>query len=208
MQKLPAQQKRAFWLRQLYLWHWISSAGCLVGMLLFAVTGLTLNNASHIEAKPIVKKSTIVLPSSLLMYLKAQPLSNKASLPHAVADWLMSSMDVDAADKPGEWSAEEVYVSLPRPGGDAWLSINRESGEMDYEITNRGWISYLNDLHKGRNTGTVWSWFLDVFSVMALVFSLTGLCLLYMHSANRPSTWPLVGIGVVIPLVLAILFIH
>jgi uncharacterized protein len=125
-----------------------------------------------------------------------------------VADWLMGSMDIDAADKPAEWSAEEVYVSLPRPGGDAWLSINRESGEMDYEITNRGWISYLNDLHKGRNTGTAWSWFLDVFSSMALVFSLTGLCLLYMHSANRPSTWPLVGIGVVIPLVLAILFIH
>lgn len=208
MQKLPAQQKRAFWLRQLYLWHWISSAGCLVGMLLFAVTGLTLNNASHIEAKPIVKKSTIVLPSSLLTYLQAQPVSNKASLPHAVADWLMRSMDIDAADKPAEWSAEEVYVSLPRPGGDAWLSVNRESGEMDYEITHRGWISYLNDLHKGRNTGTAWSWFLDVFSSMALVFSLTGLCLLYMHSANRPSTWPLVGIGVVIPLVLAILFIH
>lgn len=208
MQKLPAQQKRAFWLRQLYLWHWISSAACLVGMLLFAVTGLTLNNASHIEAKPIVQKSMIVLPSSLLMYLQAQPLSNKASLPHTVADWLMDSMDIDAANKPAEWSVEEVYVSLPRPGGDAWLSINRESGEMDYEITNRGWISYLNDLHKGRNTGTAWSWFLDVFSSMALVFSLTGLCLLYMHSANRPSTWPLVGIGVVIPLVLAILFIH
>jgi hypothetical protein len=29
-----------------------------------------------------------------------------------------------------------------------------------------------------------------------------------MHANNRPSTWPLVGLGVVIPLVLVILFIH
>lgn len=69
-------------------------------MLLFAVTGLTLNNASHIEAKPIVKKSTIVLPSSLLTYLQAQPVSNKASLPHAVADWLMRSMELMLLTKP------------------------------------------------------------------------------------------------------------
>jgi hypothetical protein len=97
---------------------------------------------------------------------------------------------------------------LPRPGGDAWLTIALESGALNHELTDRGWISYLNDLHKGRNTGNAWSWFLDVFSVMAIVFSLTGLCLLYMHSTNRPSTWPLVGLGVVIPLVLALLFIH
>jgi hypothetical protein len=33
-------------------WHWINSAVCLIGMLLFAVTGLTLNHAAKIEAKP------------------------------------------------------------------------------------------------------------------------------------------------------------
>ncbi|RKW98339.1 hypothetical protein D9B85_13640, partial [Corynebacterium diphtheriae] len=28
------------------------------------------------------------------------------------------------------------------------------------------------------------------------------------HAGNRPSTWPLVGLGLVIPLLLALLFIH
>jgi len=42
---------------------------------------------------------------------------------------------------------------MPRPGGDAWLSIETDSGVLLYERTERGWISYLNDLHKGRNTG-------------------------------------------------------
>jgi hypothetical protein len=35
------QQRRAFWMRQLHQWHWISSALCLIGLLLFALTGIT-----------------------------------------------------------------------------------------------------------------------------------------------------------------------
>ena len=46
------QQRRGFWLRTLHQWHWISSAVCLIAMLLFAVTGITLNHAGAIEAKP------------------------------------------------------------------------------------------------------------------------------------------------------------
>jgi len=36
----------------------------------------------------------------------------------------------------------------------------------------------------------------------------TGLTLLWLHSRSRPSTWPLVGLGVLIPVVIALIFIH
>lgn len=208
MQNQIQQKNRAFWLKHLYRWHWISSAACLVGMLLFAVTGITLNNATHIESQPVVSTKTATVPKTLLNQIKAEPADDKAPLPAAAADWVGNALGVVLANAPGEWSDEEVYVSLPRPGGDAWLTIDRSNGEVNYELTERGWISYLNDLHKGRNTGTAWSWFLDVFSVAALIFSITGLCMLYMHANSRPSTWPLVGFGLVLPLVLVILFIH
>ena len=48
------KKQRAFFLRQLYQWHWISSGLCLIGMVLFAVTGITLNHAGHMEASPAV----------------------------------------------------------------------------------------------------------------------------------------------------------
>lgn len=208
MDSQPTPKRRAYWLKTLHQWHWISSALCLLGMLLFAITGLTLNNASHIESKAVVTTRQAHLPEAVLKQLTAPPKQKKAPLPPPVAQWLDDTFDAGAAGKAAEWSADEVYLSLPRAGGDAWLSIDLASGDVEYERTDRGWVSYLNDLHKGRNTGLAWSWFLDIFAVACLVFSLTGLVLLKMHAGNRVATWPMVGLGVVIPVVLALLFIH
>jgi len=202
-----AKAKRSFWLKQLHTWHWVSSAVCLVGMLLFAITGITLNHASAIEAEPVVSERTATLPPPLLARLNATQ-GEKAVVPPAVRDWVDSEMSVELAGTPGEWSADEVYVGLPRPGGDAWLSIDRASGEVAYELTSRGWISYLNDLHKGRNAGEAWRWFIDVFAVACLAFCITGLILLQLHARHRPMTWPTVGLGLVVPVLVAVLFIH
>ena len=94
-----------------------------------------------------------------------------------------------------EFSADEIYLPLPEPGADAWLSIDLASGDIEYERSDRGWVAYFNDLHKGRHTGTAWSWFIDIFSIGCVVFCVTGLFLLQMHSAKRPTTWPVVGAG-------------
>jgi hypothetical protein len=205
------QKARAFWLKHLHQWHWMSAAMCLVGMLLFSVTGFTLNHASWIGAKPKVTTQTAALPAPLLEQLKQTQEStgdDKAALPTPVADWLGNTLSVRLDNRETEWSNDEIYVSLPRPGGDAWLTVNLEDGEVTHELTDRGWLSYLNDLHKGRNAGAAWSLFIDVFAFSALVFAITGLLLLKMHAGNRPGTWPMVGLGLVLPLLLAILFIH
>jgi uncharacterized protein len=202
------KKRRSYWLKQLHLWHWVSSAICLIGLLLFTITGVTLNHAADIEGRPKVTTRDAQLPENLTTALAAGPGRGKAALPEAVAAHLGKELGLDLSARDAEWSAAEVYVSLPRPGGDAWINVARSSGEVTYERTDRGWISYLNDLHKGRNTGTAWRWFIDVFAAACLVFSITGLVLLQLHSHNRPSTWPLVGLGLLAPLLLIILFIH
>jgi len=205
------QKARAFWLKHLHQWHWMSAAMCLIGMLLFSVTGFTLNHASWFGAKPEVTTQTAELPTPLLVQLKKtweSDADEQAALPAPVAEWLSETLSVRVVDRQTEWSDDEIYVSLPRPGGDAWLTVNLEDGEVTHELTDRGWLSYFNDLHKGRNTGTAWSLFIDVFAFAALVFAISGLLLLKMHAGNRPGTWPMVGLGLVLPLLLAILFIH
>jgi len=204
---IGGQQRRGFWLRTLHQWHWISSAVCLIGMLLFAVTGITLNHAAKIEAEPQVTHRELALPAPLLAKLGARE-GGDAPLPADVADWLGARLEIGIAGRIAEWSDEEVYLSMPSPGADAWLSIQREGGEVEYERTDRGWISYLNDLHKGRNAGPAWGWFIDVFAIACLVFCITGLFLLQLHARQRRMTWPYVGLGLVLPVLLALLFIH
>lgn len=199
--------RRAFWLKHLHRWHWISSAVSLVVLFLFSVTGFTLNHAAQIEATPRVERHATTLAPALLKRL-VDPGRKSAPVDAAVAEAIHGQTGADIAGRDGDWSADEVYVSLPRPGGDAWVSIDRESGEVQYEATDRGWLAWFNDLHKGRNTGAVWRWFIDVFALACVVFAATGLLLLKMHASQRGMTWPLVALGFVLPLVLALLFIH
>lgn len=194
------------WLGTLRQWHWISSALCLVGMLLFAITGITLNHAAQIEVKPLVINHQAHLPAALQAALQAQPPTQ--GLPLALRQWLQSELPVRLDGRDAEWSDGELYIGLPRPGGDAWLSLDIDAGVLEFESTDRGWIAYLNDLHKGRNTGAAWSWFIDVFAGLCVIFSLSGLLLLQRYASNRRSTWPVVLLGLVLPALLALLFIH
>ena len=201
-------RRKTFWLKQLHTWHWVSSAVSLIGLILFAVTGFTLNHAADIEAKPEVVAKAAALPAPLLKTVAPdQAPDAKKPLPPQVASWVESTFPTSARGD-AEWSADEIYLALPRPGGDGWVSIDRASGAVTSEFTDRGWVSYLNDLHKGRNSGAVWKWFIDIYAFACLVFALTGLFLLWLHAAKRPSTWPLVALGLAIPAGLAVFFIH
>lgn len=202
-----AKKSSRLWLGSLREWHWISSAICLVGMLLFSVTGITLNHAAQIKAKPEILTIEAEVPADIIAAIKI-PAEEKAVLPEVLIDWLAQAKDISVGSQLAEWSQDEIYISLPRPGGDAWLSIDLVSGELVYELTERGWISYFNDLHKGRNTGVAWSWFIDVFAVFCIIFCITGLLLLKRYASGRPATWPMVALGLVLPWVLILLFIH
>jgi len=202
---------RAVWLKNLHQWHWISSALSLLGMFLFAITGITLNHASQIEAKPAVVRRQATLPApltaQLLAYAKTHDGAREA-LPAPVEQWLADQWHVQAGGRAAEWATDEVYLPMPKAGGDAWVRVALDDGAAEYENTDRGWISWLNDVHKGRNTGPAWNWFIDVFAVACLLFCITGLLILKFHAAKRPFTWPMVGLGILIPLVIALLFIH
>jgi hypothetical protein len=188
--------------REMRRWHWISAALCLAAVLLFSVTGITLNHAASITAVPDVTTREAVLSPHLLASLGERSSQAPASVPDSLREWLRSEIQVDAGNREAEWSESEIYVSMPAPGADAWLSIDLTDGAARYEHTDRGWIAFLNDAHKGRHTGPWWNVFIDVVAVACIVFSLTGLVLLQTAARQRQSTWPLVGSGVALVAVL------
>jgi hypothetical protein len=208
-------QARARWLKAILPWHWISSALTLAGLLVFALTGITLNHAGAIESRPVVSSGEFALaPAQREALERAAPAgagegNARAPLPATLASALQAELGLKAI--PGaeaEWSADEVYLALPRPGGDAWLRIDRRSGQLEWEDSDRGWIAWLNDLHKGRHAGEVWSAFIDIFAAACVLAAVTGLLLLALHARRRPSTWPLVAAGFALPALLALWAAH
>lgn len=193
--------------RTTHLLHWISAAVCFSALALFTITGITLNHAGSIGGQPVVTTHAADVPPTLRGAL-GPAASNEDAVPSDLARWIRAEFGVAVDDATVEWSDEELYLSAPGPGRDAWVSIDRATGAAKSESTDRGWIAYLNDLHKGRNTGLAWRVFIDVVAAAVLFFSLTGLVLLQIQARQRPSTWPLVIGGTVCALVLTIFFVH
>jgi len=195
---------RAWLWNQLRTWHWVSSAVSLAGMLLFAFTGITLNHAGALKAKPRLKMTDGTAPRGVVDALASPDQKKQAE----AAAWFRSALDFDFGRAQKERQGMEILASLPRPGGDRWVTVDLVSGTFHMEDTDRGWIALLNDLHKGRNTGRAWSLFLDVFAGACVLFCLSGLGLLAMHARRRPMTWPAVFAGILIPGLLALWLVH
>lgn len=193
--------------RTMHLWHWISAAVCFAALALFTVTGITLNHANVIGADPTVTSGEAQIPPGLRGGLETSAPESGAP-PADIAVWAEDEFGIDLGNATVEWSEDELYLSAPGPGRDAWVSIDRASGAAKFEATERGWIAYFNDLHKGRNTGIVWTIFIDVVAIAILFFSLTGLVLLWIQARQRTSTWPLLGGGIAIVVALMIFFAH
>ena len=66
-----------------------------------------------------------LLPADLLDMINRHAGTSKARLPAQVSAWIEERLSVNAEPRDAEWSADEVYVGLPIPGGDAWLRIGR-----------------------------------------------------------------------------------
>ena len=94
----------------------------------------------------------------------------------------------------------ECLVTFKGPGYAADAFIDRESGHYRLTQTYHGFIAVINDLHKGRDTGPVWSVVIDVSAVLMTVISLTGLVLLfYLKLEAGPGlVVALVGTAVVV----------
>ncbi len=199
---------RAYWLKTMHQWHWISAAVSLLALLLFSVTGFTLNHAAQIEARPQVLRLQAQLPAALRATPMVADGQKSAPLPVAVREWIAHELHLTLDARDAEWNDGEALLSMPTPGVDAWLSVDAHSGRVEYERTDRGWIAWLNDLHKGRHAGPVWSWFIDLFALSCAVFALTGFVLLWLHARQRVLTWPLLALGLVLPLLIVLLFIH
>src|SRR6185369_3630490 len=101
-----------------HLLHWISAAVCFTALALFTITGITLNHASSIGGQPVVATHAAEVPADLRAALA--PGADAAGVAPSLGDWIEGEFDIAVGDASVEWSEEELYLSAPAPGRDAW----------------------------------------------------------------------------------------
>lgn len=127
-----------------HLLHWISAAVCSSALALFTVTGITLNHSGSIGGKAVVTTRAALAPGA----------ARDGTVPSGLAEWLDREFGMPVGDASAEWSDDELYLSAPGPGRDAWVSINLSSGAAKAESTDRGWLAYFNDLTRAATPGS------------------------------------------------------
>lgn len=196
------------WARRLHIYI---SMALLVVVLFFSITGITLNRPHlFVNQSPNVVEQQLVIPSELLGSDKGPFSPNRSALiaylaKHGDVSGTPSAIDIFTDVDGDELLEGEISLDYKGPGYNATVFIDMTTSQATIESTNYGVIAVLNDLHKGRNSGEVWRWFIDITALLMVVFVLTGVCLLVPKKKTFRTSLKWMGLGSVISLLIYIL---
>ena len=156
-------------------------------VLLFAITGLTLNHQNFGLSNPDITTKTISLPAKLL----------ESPDQAAVSSYLQETLGVRSPVTDYREDESEIQVIFAAPGKRTLVTINRSERTGEVEAENRGILGRLDDLHKGFDAGTAWYWIIDFSAILLTVSSLTGMVTLFSLRTRRKSGFIVGAIGVV-----------
>ncbi|HKM16463.1 MAG TPA: PepSY-associated TM helix domain-containing protein [Marinospirillum sp.] len=194
--KLSRSQR---WVRPL---HAYSSMLMLFILLFFTLTGLTLNNRQWLPTPSISNDVELPLAEAFSDVVFATDTAEQQG--QAVWQWLKNEQGLSGGELSVQWSADEslLMLDIKRPGGYTLVEILPEEQTVWYENHSLGWMAIVNDLHMGRYSGKVWSWFIDLSAVVMLLFTLTGFWLVLFHPKRRSRTLLLSGFGTLLMVIL------
>ncbi len=171
--------------------HIYLSMFSLAVVLFFSVTGITLNHPGWFFSGAESSREAEGEISPQLLHLK-DPGPAEATTDQArqvakleIVEHLRSVHSIRGALADFRVDESECVVSFKGPGYAADAFVDRESGHYRLTETYHGFIAVINDLHKGRDTGPVWSVLIDVSAVLMTLISLTGLVLLFYLKLRR-----------------------
>ncbi|HEY4047482.1 MAG TPA: PepSY-associated TM helix domain-containing protein [Acidobacteriaceae bacterium] len=148
----------------------------------FAVTGITLNHAEWFSRQVQTKDYRGIIPPTLL-----HESSDQQPDKLAIVELLRNRHKIHGSVSDFRLEDSQISISFRGPGYAAEAFIDATNGNYDLTETRNGFVAIINDLHKGRDTGSVWSIVIDVSASLLVLVSLTGLVLVCFVYKRRTS---------------------
>jgi hypothetical protein len=165
----PAWRRRtAAWSRWLHIYLSMSSFAVLF---FFAITGVTLNHTDWFDGKQSVRQLKGTLNTAWVSGTEVQKLE--------IVEQLRKSHSIRNSITEFRIDPAQLSVSFKGPGYSADAFIDRKTGGYELTETSMGLVAVMNDLHKGRDTGKVWSKVIDISAILMVLVSLSGMVLIF-----------------------------
>ncbi|WMS90778.1 PepSY-associated TM helix domain-containing protein [Pseudoalteromonas sp. HL-AS1] len=193
--------KRALYSTSRALHIYISTALFFL-LILFCVSGIVLNHVDWLKNDKNNGQVTATIPAELVTKANAQ-LNTLPTLYPEIEAYLAKQYSLTKV-KSIEWEKEDALVMLdyPLPAGFAYAELDFTTGELKLDYQTGGFLSLIGDLHKGRYTGKVWSWVIDISAVLMILFAITGMIILFQNRKKRLAGIWITVLGVATPLVI------
>jgi hypothetical protein len=193
------KKRTVTWARWLHIYLSMGSFGILF---FFAVTGLTLNHQEWFakQQRTLTYKGSVDLAW-------VRPATGKEVGKLEIVERLRNAHGIRAALNDFRIDDSQISVNFKGPGYTADAFIDRDRGTYEVTETRMGWGAIINDLHKGRDSGRIWSVLIDASAVLMTFVSLTGLALIFFLAKRRRSGLIALGVGVLVSWALYLIFV-
>ena len=161
-------QRRDFYRHSRYVHGWLSAFAFLT-LLFFSVTGLLLNHPEWFEPAKTEQTTQLILPESVLKSIKQQENPSDTIL-----NYVRQQQNVVGRYQSSEVMDNEVMIRLESPAGATDIWVMADTGETEITQKPASTVSMLNDLHRGKNSGSAWSWLIDISAIVVIALSLVG----------------------------------
>lgn len=182
-----ARTRTAWWQRWSRLIHAYTSMIALLLVLFFGISGITLNHPDWTFGDEPTSTS-----DTGTFAFEAAPDGSVDYL--AVSEFLRAEYGIDAEVSDYRTTGDRGSISYRAPGYAADATFDVASGEYRVTIEQQGWVGVMNDLHKGRDANSAWTWTIDVAGAFLVLIAVSGLALQLVLKRRRRSA-VLVALG-------------
>ena len=159
-------------------------------VLFFSFTGLTLNHADYFQ-----KNETITNNKGNLNVEWVNASDTLKIKKLEIVEFFREKYKVKGAVVDFRINEPEISFSYKAPGYEAAIFISKQDGSYSLTQTNQGVMGFINDLHKGRDSGKTWFYIIDISAILLIIISFTGLLLLFFLKKKRTIDIALIIIG-------------
>lgn len=199
--------------RELFKWsRWLHvyCSTALFGLLVFfSITGIFLNHVWYdSDSNKTSTEEITISEKQIEQWLLRKQDDDWNPDTKQIVDYLKqqfglptpSSIDLDA-------ELGELVFEFQLPAGFATALFIGDEASFSFESEKGSLVGIMNDLHKGRHSGKVWGWLIDISAGLMVLFGITGMIILFQGKKFKVGGTISFVLGLVSPVLIYFLFV-